>query len=169
MDAACAACAATPGRFPAGVLGPSEFVRRYRVPHALHSMGFEAGPRRHCGESVRRGGRGGRRMEEEIVQSGEGKSLVRARRDERTLDARLHSSVRWRKKSKTIDGGVRTSRGGLRTGGSRALARAGGGRRGGVRVVDRRVARDRGSIGAGSRGGGTSRERAREEASGSRS
>ena len=48
----------------AGVEGPSVFVRRYRVPQALHSMGLDAGPRRHCGESARwvpgnAGGRGG--------------------------------------------------------------------------------------------------------------
>ena len=36
-----------------GVEGPSVFVRRYRVPQALHSIGLDAGPRRHCGESAR--------------------------------------------------------------------------------------------------------------------
>jgi hypothetical protein len=30
-----------------GVDGPSVFVLRYRVPQALQSIGFEAGPRRH--------------------------------------------------------------------------------------------------------------------------
>jgi hypothetical protein len=35
-----------------GVLGPNVFVRRYRVPQALHNIGFDAGPLRHCGESV---------------------------------------------------------------------------------------------------------------------
>ena len=40
-----------------GVGGPKLFVRRYRVPQALHSIGLEAGPRLHCGESVIRTGR----------------------------------------------------------------------------------------------------------------
>jgi len=31
--------------------GPRLLVLRYRVPHALHSIGLLAGPRRHCGES----------------------------------------------------------------------------------------------------------------------
>mmetsp|Transcript_2811 Transcript_2811/g.11641 ORF Transcript_2811/g.11641 Transcript_2811/m.11641 type:complete len:288 (+) Transcript_2811:1-864(+) len=35
-----------------GVEGPSVFVRRYRVPQALQSIGLDAGPRRHCGESA---------------------------------------------------------------------------------------------------------------------
>ena len=39
-------CAAGPGT------GPSWLLRRYRVPHALHSMGFSGGPRRHWGDSV---------------------------------------------------------------------------------------------------------------------
>lgn len=37
-----------------GVGGPRLFVRRYRVPQALQSMGLEAGPLLHCGESVER-------------------------------------------------------------------------------------------------------------------
>jgi hypothetical protein len=46
-----------------GVEGPSVFVRRYRVPQALQSIGLDAGPRRHCGESAFGGfrGEGGRR------------------------------------------------------------------------------------------------------------
>ena len=46
------AAAAAATRFAVGLCIPRLFVRRYRVPHALHSRGFEAGPRRHCGESV---------------------------------------------------------------------------------------------------------------------
>ena len=38
---------------------PSWFVLRYRVPHALHRTGLDAGPRRHWGDS--RGERGGER------------------------------------------------------------------------------------------------------------
>ena len=36
-----------------GTGGPSWLVRRYRVPQALHSMGFVGGPLRHCGDSAR--------------------------------------------------------------------------------------------------------------------
>lgn len=43
--------AAAPTR-PNGVGGPRLFVRRYRVPQALQSMGLDAGPLLHCGESV---------------------------------------------------------------------------------------------------------------------
>ena len=63
----------------AGVEGPSVFVRRYRVPQALHSMGLDAGPRRHCGESARwvpgnAGGRGGDIVSE---RSGDGRQARR--------------------------------------------------------------------------------------------
>jgi hypothetical protein len=33
-------------------VAPRLFVRLYRVPHALHNIGFAAGPLRHCGEST---------------------------------------------------------------------------------------------------------------------
>jgi hypothetical protein len=57
-DAPCGGAAT----LPSGVDGPRLFVRRYRVPHALHSIGFDAGPRRHCGESVEEEGKGGGRQ-----------------------------------------------------------------------------------------------------------
>lgn len=43
----------TPALWAAGPgTGPSWLLRRYRVPHALHSIGFSGGPRRHWGDSV---------------------------------------------------------------------------------------------------------------------
>lgn len=46
---AAAAAAAWRSALPAAVLpgGPSWLVLRYLVPHALHRMGLETGPRRH--------------------------------------------------------------------------------------------------------------------------
>ena len=66
-----------------GVEGPSVFVRRYRVPQALHSIGLDAGPRRHCGESAFRGFRGEGGEEEGIS------SANVAVADDKRVDARI--------------------------------------------------------------------------------
>lgn len=54
-------CVAIAPTRPTGVGGPRLLVLRYLVPQALHSMGLDAGPLLHCGESVkveRRQGKG---------------------------------------------------------------------------------------------------------------
>lgn len=80
----------------AGVEGPSVFVRRYRVPQALHSMGLDAGPRRHCGESAFRGFRGTREDAEGISSA----SVLET--DEKHADARIGVGAEARGRSRPL-------------------------------------------------------------------